>query len=603
MAAESPSRGPEPDLPDEDGAAYRAPTASPAGSETTSTSEMQQLRRLLVGPEQEQLDTVRRRLDALDSEAEQIERVSQVLPQAIALRAADGDQLAKALEPTIEQTLKRSVQRNPKPLVDALFPVIGPAIRRGIREALGQLLASINQTLEHSLSPRSLRWRFEAWRTTQSFAEIVLRNTLLYRVEQLFLIDRTTGLPLLHVHADAVEAQDSALVSGMMTAIQDFVQDSFGEAGGGSLETLRVGDLTVWIEPGPEAVLAAVLRGHPSPALREALRDLNETLHLRFRQELAAFDGDTGPFEQAEPLLASGLLAQYREEERRAPSPLLWIVLALLVLLGGVWLFFSLRERQQWETYLGRLDAEPGLVVLDDGWADGRRFVRGLRDPLAAAPEALLPSTGLDADEVRAAWEPYQSLDPAMVARRAARLLEAPPTVSFRVEDGVLIASGTASAAWQAHAQTRAALLGTIARYDGGDVTDPRLQLLTDSLEQQEVQFQVGTPQLAPGQDAALDRTAALVRALLDAAAEAEWTVRIRVAGHASREGSDAFNQTLSQQRAEAMVRLLTERGLPAAVFEAVGTGQPRTDRPEQDEATRAFNRSTAFHVSFPDVR
>ena len=67
-----------------------------------------------------------------------------------------------------------------------------------------------------------------AWRTGKSFAEVVLLNTLVYRVEQVFLIHAQTGLLLQHVVADAVTAQDADMVSGMLTAIRDFARDSFG---------------------------------------------------------------------------------------------------------------------------------------------------------------------------------------------------------------------------------------------------------------------------------------------------------------------------------------------------------------------------------------
>ena len=59
--------------------------------------------------------------------------------------------------------------------------------------------------------PRSLKWRFEAWRTGRPFAEIVLLKTLVYRVDQVFLIHKETGLLLQHVVADEVRAKDAAV--------------------------------------------------------------------------------------------------------------------------------------------------------------------------------------------------------------------------------------------------------------------------------------------------------------------------------------------------------------------------------------------------------
>ena len=79
---------------------------------------------------------------------------------------------------------------------------MGPAIRRAIAEALRAMVDSFNQVLQHSLSARALRWRVEAWRTGRPFAEVVLSHSLVYRVEQVFLVHRDTGLLLQHVAAD-----------------------------------------------------------------------------------------------------------------------------------------------------------------------------------------------------------------------------------------------------------------------------------------------------------------------------------------------------------------------------------------------------------------
>ncbi len=111
----------------------------------------------------------------------------------------DDPQMTRALAPTVEEALTASVRRNPRPLADALFPIFGPAIRKAIAASLSSMLESLNQTIEHSLSWRALQWRITALRTGKPFAEIVLLNTLVYRVEQVFLIDRESGLLLQHV--------------------------------------------------------------------------------------------------------------------------------------------------------------------------------------------------------------------------------------------------------------------------------------------------------------------------------------------------------------------------------------------------------------------
>ena len=140
--------------------------------------------------------------------------------------------------------------------------MLGPAIRKAIAETLAGLVASINSTIEHSLSPHGLRWRLEAWRTGVPYAQIVLKHALIYRVEQVFLIHAETGLLLAHAWAPELKASDPELISGMLTAIRDFVVDSFSrEREAGGLRRFSVGELTVMVEQGPRAVLAAVVRG------------------------------------------------------------------------------------------------------------------------------------------------------------------------------------------------------------------------------------------------------------------------------------------------------------------------------------------------------
>src|SRR5690606_23324082 len=77
-----------------------------------------------------------------------------------------------------------------------------------------------------------------------------------------------------------------------------------------------------------------------------------------------------------------------------------------------------LRERNRWSQYLNRLKEEPGIVLTEAGRADGKYYVSGLRDPLAADPHALLRESGIDGGQVRFQWEPYVSLQPVLVAVR-----------------------------------------------------------------------------------------------------------------------------------------------------------------------------------------
>ena len=148
---------------------------TPLSPSSRSEQSLDELRKLLLGPFQLQVNKLQERLDT----PLQADDVSRVLPEAIALRAARDKKIALALEPITENAIKASIRRDRKILVDALFPVMGPAIRKAIAAAIQGMIQSFNQILEHSLSLKGLKWRFEVLRTGKPFAEVVLLHTLL----------------------------------------------------------------------------------------------------------------------------------------------------------------------------------------------------------------------------------------------------------------------------------------------------------------------------------------------------------------------------------------------------------------------------------------
>jgi OOP family OmpA-OmpF porin len=104
-----------------------------------------------------------------------------------------------------------------------------------------------------AFSWKGLRWRLESLKTGKPFSEVVMLNTLVYRVEQLFLIHRQTGLVLSHLVGEDVASQDADMVSAMLTAIQDFVRDCFAGGQEGDLDAMQMGDYTLLVEQSPYA--------------------------------------------------------------------------------------------------------------------------------------------------------------------------------------------------------------------------------------------------------------------------------------------------------------------------------------------------------------
>jgi hypothetical protein len=220
-------------------------TAFKAWQNATVASEEErllELRQLIIGPAQAEIDALRERLDNPKLRSQELARV---LPEAIVQRSLKDAQLSTALAPTLEEGIRSAIKKDRKSFAEVLFPVIGPAIRKAIAETLRAMLQSLNQVLEHSFSWQGLRWRLESLRSGRPFSEVVLLHSLVYRVEQVFLIHRDTGLLLQHAYVDQGDTRDADMVSGMLNAIQDFMTDSFETTDQDSLGTIQAGELTV----------------------------------------------------------------------------------------------------------------------------------------------------------------------------------------------------------------------------------------------------------------------------------------------------------------------------------------------------------------------
>ena len=555
-------------------------------------ADFAELRALIVGPEQRQLRTLQSRLD---DPATQARDVSRVLPTAMLLRK-DDPQMTRALAPTVEEAITASVRRNPRPLADALFPIFGPAIRKAIAASLSGMLESLNQTLEHSLSWRALQWRITALRTGRSFAEVVLLHTLLYRVEQVFLIVRDSGLLLQHVKSAAVTGSDADMVSGMLTAIRDFARDSFSVAEHDSLDAFKVGDLSVWIEGGPHAIVAAVVRGTAPPELRVRLQEAVEHVHARMGETLAEFSGDAEPFEVVRPTLEGLLESEFRREKRKT-SPLLWMLPAAGVLAALVWAWFSWSLHSRWQNYLDALRNEPGIVVVSTDRRDGAFILSGLRDPLAADPTAFLGAAGLAPADVRANWQLYQALEPQFVERRARELLRPPSGVTLALVDGVLTAAGSAPVEWIRDSVRLAPLVAGVARYDSGPLLDSSISALAGELSRDMVLFARGSTAFEPGGDEVLAAQLARIRTLDELARLSDRKYEIKVFGHADNDGTPEINERLSISRAE-IVRAAIEGIRPQRLTvsaQGLGSRDPLTG--SATEADKRANRRASIQI------
>ncbi|MDP3092782.1 MAG: hypothetical protein Q8N04_19075 [Nitrospira sp.] len=534
------------------------PSPQPSSADTAASPELKQewaeLRTLLLAPEQTQLTELRNRLEHTETDAPS---VSKVLAEAITLRGKQDERLTAALTPHVQTALTSSVRRNPHVIAEAIAPIMGPAIRQAIVRTLQGMMQSFNQTIDHSLSPKGLAWRIEAWRTGRPFAEIILLHTLRFRVEQLFLIHRDTGLLLHHVGSDTAIIHDQQLVSGMLTAIQTFVQDTFNTPRGQTLNTLEVGECRVLIEQSSQAILACVVRGTAPGYLRAQVQQTLESIQLDYADAFAAFDGNPSSFDATHDRLMECAQTQY-ETPRTRTFPMTWVALTVIALSTAFWGWTTYQNNQRWQHLTQRIRTMPGVVVTTLE-RDGRIVtLEGLRDPMAAEPDDLLTQEGIPREHIISHWTPFHSLDPQFVGKRAASLLRPPGTATLRYDDGRLTASGNAPESWAIQARQMALLLPGVREYHDEELRTVSRADLIAQLNRISFFFESGSSTLSDAESSKVTPVKRLIENLRQSAHSASGeTLLVEAIGDADPTGTESMNFLLATARAHAVIAAL----------------------------------------------
>jgi OOP family OmpA-OmpF porin len=114
-------------------------------------------------------------------------------------------------------------------------------------------------------------------------------------------------------------------------------------------------------------------------------------------------------------------------------------------------------------------------------------------------------------------------------------------------------------------------------------------QLFSDLLARGRIRFEPGRASIDPDSAGLLDR-------LIETAMRCP-NADIEIAGHTDAVGEDAFNQTLSEKRAEAVTDYLVKAGLPASRFTATGYGSSQPVTTNDTDEGKAQNRRIDFLV------
>lgn len=109
-------------------------------------------------------------------------------------------------------------------------------------------------------------------------------------VDEVFLMT-TTGMLLKHYTRRLRPDQDTDIMAGMLTAVQNFIRESFDEAGG-KLNEIRFENYDILISHGKNVVIAAIISTKKPERLRDQLKNATDDIETQLGERIKQWSGD-----------------------------------------------------------------------------------------------------------------------------------------------------------------------------------------------------------------------------------------------------------------------------------------------------------------------
>ncbi|UCE91411.1 MAG: hypothetical protein JSV90_08395 [Methanobacteriota archaeon] len=129
-------------------------------------------------------------------------------------------------------------------------------------------------------------------------------------IDEIFLMT-PTGMLLKHYTRRLRPDQDQDIMAGMLTAVQNFIKESFDEQGG-KLKEIRFENYDILISHSKSVVIAAIISTRKPEKLRIQLRQVTDEIEERFGDALSAWSGDRKEIQDVDNVMKQLISGKYR---------------------------------------------------------------------------------------------------------------------------------------------------------------------------------------------------------------------------------------------------------------------------------------------------
>ena len=225
---------------------------------------MLQLRRILLREDREAVREIKTTIDDPDQLAK---KVAPIIEQRMAFFK---ESFPREFKVTVDTMIEDKLEASQEEILNVIYPVMGKMIKKYVNHQIQLLKDAIDERIRDTFSRRGVFWRLKNAVLGIKPSDQVFHDLRDYRLEELYVIQRHSGL--LFGTASRGTTIDQDLVAGMLTAIKSFVEDAFKRERE-DLEMIQYGTYKILLQNFYSYYIAVAISGTMTNAERETLGD------------------------------------------------------------------------------------------------------------------------------------------------------------------------------------------------------------------------------------------------------------------------------------------------------------------------------------------
>ena len=286
-----------------------------------SDSEFEKLKELLIGDELEQIIQLKSKLKELASQSNDEELIAaKVLPlfdrvllerirnkdkKTIAILSdyladiiteasqKNPEALSRSLQSILSSAVSKEISSNKDAMIDTLYPIMGGMVSKYVSSAIKELIENMNRKIDDGLSLDRYKRKIKSKLTGVSETELLLQEISEAHILSLFVIQKESGLLISEAHWRDNQISDPHMVASMASAIKNFVNDWIQKSEKqAEVQLLSYGSSTLYIESAGSVYLVAFLNAEPDQEQRMEINDFFASLIKDYFDLFQNFNGD-----------------------------------------------------------------------------------------------------------------------------------------------------------------------------------------------------------------------------------------------------------------------------------------------------------------------